>query len=98
MELYSKRHFWLRPNGHNGTAMRARVDEALMDGRGHLMFMLHSSELMAGGSPTFRDAEAIERMYAHVEALFAQAAARGCAGRTLGEFAAQRRAATAQAN
>lgn len=97
VELVSKRHFWLRPNGCNGGAMRDRVDEALADGRGHLMFMLHSSELMAGGSPTFPDAAAVARMEADVEGLFAHAAARGCAGQTLGEFAAQRRAA-AKAN
>ena len=98
IEWGSKRHFWLRPNGRNGAAMRQRVDEALADGRGHLMFMLHSSELMAGGSPTFPDAAAVARLDADVEALFAHAAARGCAGRTLGEFAAHRRAAAAKAN
>jgi hypothetical protein len=52
------------------------------------MFMLHSSELMPGGSPAFRTAAAIERLYADTEALFAHASARGCAGRTLGDFAA----------
>jgi hypothetical protein len=97
IEWGSRRHFWLRPNGRNGAAMRARVDEALAEGRGHLMFMLHSSELMAGGSPTFPDAASVARLDADVAALFAHAAAGGCAGRTLGEFAAQRRAA-AKAN
>ena len=98
VEWYSMRHFWLRPNGRNGAAMQARVDEAVESGRGHLMFMLHSSELMAGGSPTFRDEAGIARMYTDVEALFAQAAARGCTGRTLDEFAEQRRAAVTRAN
>ena len=39
------------------------------------MFMLHSSELMPGGSPTFRDAAAIEDLYVELEAVFALAAA-----------------------
>ncbi|MGA2051921.1 MAG: deacetylase [Opitutales bacterium] len=97
-EVFSKRHFWLRPNGRNGAALRERVDEAVAEGRAHLMFMLHSSELMAGGSPTFRDDAAIERLYGDLEALFDHARARGCAGRTLGEFAAQWRAQTVKAN
>jgi hypothetical protein len=98
VEVCSRRHFWLRPNGRNGAAMRERVDEALAARRPHLMFMLHSSELMAGGSPTFRSEKAIERMYGDVEALFARVAAHGCPGRTVGEFAAQWRAVAAKAN
>ena len=50
--------------------------------------MLHSSELMPGGSPAFRDASDIERLYERLEILFGQL--RGwCRGMTLQEFRAQ---------
>jgi hypothetical protein len=50
--------------------------------------MLHSSELMPGGSPTFPTPDSIARLNEDLAALFALAQARGCRGRTLGEFAA----------
>lgn len=93
LEICSKRHHWLRPNGQNGVAMRQRVDEGVERDAAHLMFMLHSSELMPGGSPTFPDAAAIARLQEDLAALFAHAKARGCVGRTLGEFAADWRTA-----
>jgi hypothetical protein len=96
-EVFSKRRSWLRPNGSNRRDMLACVDKAVVAGRAHLMFMLHSSELMPGGSPTFRTAAAIESLYEDLEALFGHAQARGCPGRTLGEFAADWRATAAQA-
>ena len=36
-----------------------------------VQFALHSSELMPGGSPTFRTEDSIERLYEDLEALFA---------------------------
>jgi len=47
--------------------------------------LLHSSELMPRGSPTFRTAAAIERLYANLEALFEDLSA-WCEGLTLCEF------------
>jgi hypothetical protein len=91
--LASRRDSWLRPNGRNGAALRQRVDEAVAAGHPHLLFMLHSSELMPGGSPTFRDEKSIARLYEDLEQLFAHARARGCAGRTLDEFSTAWRAA-----
>jgi coproporphyrinogen III oxidase-like Fe-S oxidoreductase len=49
------------------------------------MFMLHSSEFMAGGSPTFLNERDIEQLYADLETLFAQIA-HSFKGRTLTEF------------
>jgi hypothetical protein len=40
----------------------------------HLEFMLHSSELMPGGSPNFRTDDDIERLYEYLERLFADVA------------------------
>lgn len=85
---------WLRPNGRNLRDMLGILRRALREGRPYAEFMLHSSELMPGGSPTFRTPEAIENLYRDLEALFA-AAAKDFAGETLSEFARHFRAAQA---
>jgi hypothetical protein len=73
-------------------ARRARAD-----GASHMEFMMHSSELMPGGSPTFRDDSDIDRLYEHLEMLFQEVAA-WCYGATLAEFdQALRRASGAAA-
>lgn len=68
------RNQWLRPNGHNREAMISQVIDAAVDGGPYLEFMLHSSELMPAGSPTFRDARSIEQLYDDLEELFETAA------------------------
>lgn len=76
---------WLRPNGRNRADLLDIVHGLAASGRVHAEFMLHSSELMPGGSPTFRDESAIERLYDDLHALFALAAER-CRPATLLEF------------
>jgi hypothetical protein len=76
---------WLRPNGRNLDEMLKIVDRSLRRQRSYTEFMLHSSEFMPGCSPTFRDEASIERLFEHLEALFA-AIARHYRGRTLSEF------------
>lgn len=75
---------WLRPNGRNRDDLLRIVDEVTAAGRSHLEFMLHSSELMPGGSPNFPTTRSIEALYRDLEALFAAAAAR-CRSLTLAE-------------
>jgi hypothetical protein len=48
--------------------------------------MLHSSEFMPGGSPTFRDERSIEKLYSDMEQLFATAQVRGYVGCTLADY------------
>ena len=36
----------------------------------YIMFMLHSSEMMPGGSPTFQNKDSIEQMYSDCEEIF----------------------------
>ncbi len=79
------RNQWLRPNGYNGAAMVAQVEEAAAAGAPHIEFMLHSSEFMPAGSPTFPDNGSVERLYADLEALFERASAL-FTGATLAEF------------
>ncbi len=51
----------------------------------YTMFMLHSSELLPGGSPYFPTAEATERFFKQMERLFKKAAKTHC-GSTLSEY------------
>lgn len=61
-------------------ARKARSDRAV-----HMEFMLHSSELMPGGSPSFRNASDIDRLYEHLEILFEELST-WCCGVTLKDF------------
>lgn len=87
---------WLNP-AENGLDAMLRAARAARAARArHLEFMLHSSELMPGGSPRFRDAPAIERLYEAIERLFEDL--RGwCRGATLREFRREYAAAGAPA-
>lgn len=76
---------WLRPNGHNRRGLLDLLDRIHAQGREYAEFMLHSSELMPGGSPLFPAERDIERLYDTLEELFAATAGR-FAGRTLSEF------------
>ncbi|HEV2227927.1 MAG TPA: hypothetical protein VGR86_03150 [Steroidobacteraceae bacterium] len=76
---------WACP-GENGLAgMLRAARRARATGAACVELMVHSSELMPGGSPRFRTAAAIEELYASLEALFENLSA-WCTGRTLAEF------------
>ena len=49
------------------------------------MFMLHSSELMPGGSLTFRTEAQIEHLYRELAAIFGKARSLGYTGATFRE-------------
>lgn len=77
---------WLRPNGSNLKQMLWLIDYVSNDeSTDYIMFMLHSSEFMPGGSPTFADAESIERLYAHMKIIFDKLAVH-FEGETIGMF------------
>ena len=64
---------WLRPrtNNDNLEDLLYLVDLISKDKNAdYLMFMLHSSEFMPGGSPTFQTEEAIESLYSKLNVLF----------------------------
>ena len=52
----------------------------------YVEFMIHSSELMAGGSPYFPDEEAIDVLYKRIEALFTYLSNTDVAGITLSGY------------
>jgi hypothetical protein len=76
---------WLRPDGRNAAVLPSLLEKALAEGREYVQLTLHSSELMPGGSPRFRSAQSIERLYDALERLF-EAAQGHFVGRTLNEF------------
>jgi hypothetical protein len=76
---------WACP-GENGLAGMLRAARAARAGAAVCVeFLVHSSELMPGGSPRFRASADIERLYASLEVLFEDLAA-WCRGTTLAEF------------
>ena len=64
---------WLRPraNKDNLDDLLYLTDLVTRDKKAeYLMFMLHSSEFMPGGSPTFKTEESIEKLYENLTILF----------------------------
>lgn len=82
---YAPDRLWLYPDGGNRRELLAVLEEALARRRPYLELVIHSSELMPGGSPHAPDADSIERLYADLRVLF-RAATRHFAGMTLAEF------------
>lgn len=85
---------WLRPNGRNLRAMVGLAEQVRAEGGDYLELMLHSSELMPGGSPAFPREADIERLYGDLEALFA-AIGGAFRGATLAEYHRFKTAASA---
>lgn len=76
---------WLRPMGRNVENMKRVVEQTLAQGNDYVEYMLHSSEYMPGGSPTFKTEADIERLYADLEQLFQWLQPR-VSGMTLAEY------------
>jgi hypothetical protein len=57
----------------------------------HLEFMIHSSELMVGGSPYFKDEDATERLFSNMKQLFDYIEKLGYQGATLEEYFTEKR-------
>lgn len=61
---------WFRPTGSNRNHMLEMARQAVLESWPVLQFMLHSSELMPGGSPSFRDPHAIDMLYEDLDSVF----------------------------
>lgn len=85
--LLKGENVWLRPASHPLKLLKILVDrinrEAETD---YLEFMIHSSELMPGGSPYFKTEESIENLYDDLEHLFDYISRLGYSGVTLKEY------------
>lgn len=76
---------WLRPRRGHRDDLLFLVERALREKRACVQMMLHSSELMPGGSPTFPDERSVEELYADL-ARFFEAIRGKCKGMTFSEF------------
>lgn len=75
---------WLRPASSNIDEMCSALNEVKTDKRlDYAEFMIHSSELMPGGSPYFKTEQDIENLYNTMENLFSYASLNGFVGCTL---------------
>jgi hypothetical protein len=86
----------LRPRKGNVKELCALVRQARAEERDYVEFMLHSSEFMPGGSPTFRTDRDVEKLYDDLHELFGVARQAGFQGATLAEYAATFRARSPQ--
>ncbi len=64
------RTIWLRPTGRNLREMLHLVDYYSKSDVDYLEFMIHSSELMPGGSPNFKTETDIDNLYHHMDVIF----------------------------
>lgn len=78
---------WLRPNGTNLPAMKEVVNKATAENRTYIEFIIHSSELMPGGSPMFKNKGQIELLYKDMDQLFSYIRQNGYCGIGLSDFA-----------
>jgi hypothetical protein len=76
---------WLRPNGKNLQSMLRILKQTHAEKRDCVEFMLHSSELMPGGSPRFPQDKDIASLYNDLETLFSTAS-RTFKGATLTDY------------
>jgi hypothetical protein len=83
---------WLRPATNSLQEMIDLVNIVDKDPNcDYLEFMIHSSELMPGGSPYFKDSKSIEQMYNTIEALFHYIKGLGYSGISLYDYASSKK-------
>lgn len=81
------RYQWLRPdNILSNLGNLELIDKVSREKNDYIMFMLHSSELMPGGSPTFQTKESIEILYGMIEEIFDRISGSGYTGKTLRQY------------
>lgn len=89
--LFKGEELWLRPIRHSVAPMKELTEKVIREGEGdYLEFMVHSSELMPGGSVFFKDRESVELLYKIMDNYFAYVSELGYFGQTLQEFVAAR--------
>ncbi len=77
---------WVRPDSNLSFSGILKVMEKCNKNDEYIMFMIHSSELMPGGSPNFKDKEKIEKLYGLIENIFEFAKNNGYKGITLRDY------------
>lgn len=80
------RNQWIRPGSDCLTKGILDVMDKCNKNNEYIMFMIHSSELMPGGSPNFKTKESIELLYQVIEKIFQYAKTNGYKGITLRDY------------
>ncbi len=83
--LIKGEQLWLRPAIQSLEEMKRLMAIVDIENAGYAEFMIHSSELMPGGSPYCRTEEHVENMYMKMDKLFKSVADR-YSGATLSEY------------
>ena len=78
------KQMWFRPMNDNLNDIKKLI--SLERDSDYLMFMIHSSELMPGGSPTFKTKESVEELYDVITEIF-EIVSKTHEGCTLREYA-----------
>lgn len=81
---------WFRPNGRNLETMLGMIDYLNDSENEYIEFMIHSSELMPGGSPTFKNKGQIEKLYFDLESVFVKLRNLGYIGIGLSDYVKHR--------
>ena len=84
--LLKGRAVWLRPVIQAVDEMKQLMQECEKDGIDYVEFMIHSSELMVGGSPYCKTEDAIRDCYQKMDEIFTYAIKRGYKGVSLKEY------------
>jgi hypothetical protein len=78
---------WFRPSRRRNRREMIRLAEhRFARNASYIMFMLHSSELMPGGSPSFPDAASIDKLYEDMEFVFRWVYDQGARGATCSQY------------
>jgi hypothetical protein len=77
-------NYWFRPNGTNEKEMVRLIRENKNE---YIEFMIHSSELMQGGSPTFKREWQISKLYYDLEMIFSELQKSGYIGIGISDYA-----------
>ncbi|THG54333.1 deacetylase [Muribaculum caecicola] len=78
---------WLRPAAQSLSMMKRLIKKISSDSNSdYVELMIHSSELMPGGSPYFQTNEDIEKLYKSLGAVMKYSVDKGYEGRTLKEY------------
>ena len=80
---------WLRPYRKSLSDMLFLSQAIKKEGENYLEFMIHSSELMPGGSPYFKSDDEIEILYSIMRQYFQWVAKEGYKGISLSSYASQ---------
>lgn len=78
---------WLRPAISTVKEMKLHIDERVENGSDYAEFMIHSTELMPGGSPYFKNSRDVEREYKDMRTIFTYAVQCGFEGITMRDYA-----------